>query len=127
MAKLKILYVDDDHDIRDVVELSLGLDPDVEVRVAAGGAEALDILGQEDWRPDAILLDVMMPKLDGPSLLQEIRRRDELAGIPAIFLTARVQPETRASLLGLGARGVIAKPFDPVTLAAAVRGILGSP
>lgn len=120
---LKLLYVDDDDDIREVAELSLSMDPDVEVRTAASGAEALAVL-EGDWRPDAVLFDVMMPDLDGPSALARWRALEAPAATPAIFVTARALPGEPERLMALGAVGVITKPFDPVSLAADVRRIL---
>lgn len=124
MDSLKILYVDDDDDIREVAELSLQMDPAVEVRVAGSGAEALHLLAAGDWAPDALLLDVMMPQMDGPAVLSALRSDDARPQPPVIFLTARVFPDEVERLRDLGAVGVLGKPFDPMTLAARVRAIL---
>ncbi|QYU70567.1 response regulator [Leptolyngbya sp. 15MV] len=85
----RVLYVDDEPDIRDIAELALGLDPDFEVRTACSGDEALAILAQ--WPPDVALLDVMMPRMDGPTLLTRIRQLPGFADLPVIFVTARAQ------------------------------------
>jgi DNA-binding response OmpR family regulator len=114
---IRILYVDDEPDIREVASLSLGLDPDFEVRDCAGGAEALEAM--RDWRPDLIMLDVMMPGMDGPTTFERLRDIDEV--VPIVFITARTQERDVARLRGLGAAGVIEKPFDPMTLASEVR------
>jgi two-component system OmpR family response regulator len=118
----KILYVDDEPDIREIAEMALGLDPDFEVRLAASGEEALAIIAE--WRPDIALLDVMMPEMDGPSLLKMMREREGSADIPVAFVTARAQPSELQNFAMLDAVGVIAKPFDPMTLASAVRALL---
>lgn len=118
MSPLKVLYVDDDADIREVAELCLQMDEDLEVRIAASGPEALALL--ESWRADIVMLDVMMPQMDGPMLLAEIRARDGVQPA-ALFITARVLPDELAQLMALGVAGVITKPFDPIGLAAEVR------
>lgn len=118
----RVLYVDDEPDIREIAEMALALDPAFEVRSAASGMEALAILAQ--WRPDIALLDVMMPEIDGPCLLKMMRERDDLAAIPVAFITARAQPSELQNFATLDAVGVIAKPFDPMTLASKVRELL---
>lgn len=115
----KILYVEDEDDIREVALLSLELDPSFEVCACASGEEALSVAAS--FRPDLILLDVMMPRMDGPATLAALRNEVELAQTPVVFITARTQASERERLLGLGAVGIIAKPFDPMTLAAEVR------
>jgi CheY-like chemotaxis protein len=115
----KILYVDDEPDIRELVEISLGLDSRHDVRTASGGVEALAIAGE--WMPDLILIDVMMPEMDGPATLEQLRAREDTANIPVVFMTARTQKYEIERFRGLGAAGVIAKPFDPMTLADSVR------
>ena len=118
---MRILYVDDEPDIREIAEIALGLDPAFDVRTAASGREALAVV--EDWVPDVALLDVMMPEMDGPALLERIRERPELAKLPVIFVTARAQRSELQNFRTLDAAGVIAKPFDPMTLASQVRTI----
>jgi CheY-like chemotaxis protein len=120
MASVRVLHVDDEPDIREVVEISLSLDPAFSVRSCASGGDAL--AATADWTPDLILLDVMMPDMDGPSTLARLRERPQTAGVPIVFMTARAQASERDRFLSLGAAGVIAKPFDPMTLAALVRG-----
>ena len=117
---LKILHVDDEPDIREVAALSLGIDPEIEVRSVASGAEALRML-EGDWRPDVVLLDVMMPELDGPGTLERIRAIPDQTDTPVIFMTARAQAQEQSRFLALGAIAVIIKPFDPMTLAGQVR------
>jgi two-component system OmpR family response regulator len=116
----RVLYVDDEPDIREIAEMSLSLDPDFDVRTAGSGAEALDLAAQ--WQPDIILLDVMMPVIDGPAVL--VRLRNMAIGTPVVFVTARAQRSEIQSFATLDAKGVIAKPFDPVSLAAQVRAFL---
>ncbi len=120
MKKLRVIYVDDDPDIREVALLSLDLDGAIETKIAESGAEALAILDR-GYRPDVILLDVMMPVLDGPSTLARIRERPDHLETPVIFITARAMREEQARLLTLGAKGVITKPFDPLGFARRVR------
>jgi len=119
MTALRILHVDDESDIREVVEISLGLDPDFVTRSCGSGGEALAVA--VDWPPDIILLDVMMPMMDGPTTLAGLRDNAQTATIPVVFMTARAQPRELALFRSLGAVGVISKPFDPMTLAAAIR------
>jgi CheY-like chemotaxis protein len=122
MSAVRILHVDDDPDIREIVGLSLGLNADFEVRACACGADALATAAE--WAPHLILLDVMMPGMDGPTTLARLRRDPGTAGIPVLFMTARAQAREVEQLIALGAYGVISKPFDPMTLAFAVRGHL---
>lgn len=122
---MRILYVDDEPDIREVACLSLELDPDFEVRSCGSGAEALALLEQGTWLPDLVLLDVMMPGMDGPTTFGELRARPALAAIPVVFITARTQSYEVERFLKLGAIGVIAKPFDPMELAADARRLAG--
>ncbi|QDX25240.1 response regulator [Sphingomonas suaedae] len=119
---IRILYVDDEADIREVAQLSLELDPDLEVRSCASGAEGLELAA--GWRPNLILLDVMMPGMDGPTTFARLREQPETAGIPVVFITARTQTQEVQRFRELGARGVLAKPFDPMTLADQVRALL---
>lgn len=119
MTRFRILHVDDEPDIREIVALSLGLDPELIVQACAGGADAIAIAG--DWRPDLILLDVVMPQMDGPMTMAALRALDSTARVPVVFMTARAQSSERERLMALGAAGVICKPFDPMTLAPVVR------
>jgi DNA-binding response OmpR family regulator len=124
MTDLKLLYVEDEPDIMEVATLSLELDSGIEVRAADSGHAAFTLLDKDGWRPDVLLLDVMMPDMDGPTVLSMIRRRPDMATTPVIFCTARAQNEDRTRLLSLGAIGVITKPFDPLSLAQDVRALL---
>src|SRR6202011_1036303 len=89
------------------------------VRSCASGGDALPATA--DWAPDLILLDVMMPDMDGPMTLARLQERPQTAAVPVVFMTARAQASELERFLSLGAAGVIAKPFDPMTLAALVR------
>jgi CheY-like chemotaxis protein len=119
---VRILYVDDEADIRDIAAMSLELDPDFEVRTASSGVEALRTAAE--WKPHLILLDVMMPVMDGPTTLGQLREGSETGDIPVVFITARTQAQEVEGFKALGARGVIGKPFDPMSLAATVRSYL---
>jgi CheY-like chemotaxis protein len=119
MTTTRILHVDDEPDIREIVELSLGLDPKFTTRNCGSGVQALAVAAE--WQPDIILLDVMMPVMDGPATLLQLRDNARTADIPVIFMTARAQPREVDRFRSLGAVGVIPKPFDPMTLAASVR------
>ena len=116
---MKILYVDDEDDIREIAQLSLELDEDFNVRCCPSGASALETA--PDYMPDMILLDVMMPEMDGPETLTRLRAMPETSGIPIVFITARTQKHEIEHLKSIGALGVIAKPFDPMSLADQVR------
>lgn len=116
------MLVDDEADIRTIGELALQSVGGWEVVLAESGARALEKAPTE--RPDVILLDVMMPKLDGPSTFAKLREIAELRDTPVIFMTAKVQKQEVARYLGLGAAGVIPKPFDPMTLPDEIRAIV---
>ena len=118
----RILYVDDEPDIREVATMALELDPELETRACASGAEALEVAPL--WEPDLILLDVMMPGMDGPTTLTKLRERAETAETRIVFITARTQAHEVERFIALGAVGVIAKPFDPMSLAEAARAYL---
>jgi two-component system OmpR family response regulator len=123
-ALQKLLYVDDDADIREIVEMSLGLDGRVRVSSSAGGEPALATMRSE--QPDLVVLDVMMPGMDGPTILRHMRSDPQLQHIPVIFMTAKANPQEVARFRGLSAIGVIAKPFDPMTLGDQVRALWDS-
>lgn len=122
MTITKIMIVDDDEDIRLVTELAARRIGNWDVVVAATGEEALDQARSE--QPDVILLDVMMPDIDGPTTLAMLREEPDTAEIPVIFLTAKAQKQEVERYLALGATGVILKPFNVMTLADEIRGIV---
>ena len=125
MNAFRLLHVEDEPDIRELVQISLALDPAVDVKSCASGLDALAVAA--DWKPNIILMDVMMPVMDGAQTLSRLRENAGTAGIPVIFMTARAQTNEIEHFLSLGAAGVIAKPFDPMTLAASVRAYLPIP
>jgi two-component system OmpR family response regulator len=110
-----LLYVDDEPDIREVVQLSLGLMESLTVHACDSGEQALRMLPQV--KPDLVLLDVMMPGVDGPTTLKRMRADAAFAHIPVVFMTAKAMPQEIARFRELGAAAVIAKPFDPMQLA----------
>jgi two-component system OmpR family response regulator len=122
MTDIRILLVDDEPDVREVVDVSLGLDPQFKTRACASGADAL--ITAAEWSPSIILLDVMMPLMDGPTTLANLRKNPRTAHIPVVFLTARMRADEIEQYTSLGAQGVLSKPFDPMTLAASVRSYL---
>lgn len=119
---MKILVVDDEADIRRIARLALQKIGGMEVAESEGGAATVDTAHAE--RPDAILLDVMMPGIDGPGVLAALREREGTKDVPVIFLTAKAMPAEVEHLKSLGATGVLTKPFDPLRLAANVRALL---
>jgi CheY-like chemotaxis protein len=122
VQRKRLLVIDDEDDIREVAEATLELTEDWEVLTANSGARGIAVA--QEAQPDAILLDVMMPDLDGPATLAALQRNLATKEIPVIFLTAKVQTADRHRFAALGIRGVIAKPFDPLTLGAQVREIV---
>jgi CheY-like chemotaxis protein len=123
MTARRILVVDDDDHIREVSAVSLELTAGWDVRQASSGTEAVEAACA--WNPDAILLDVMMPDMDGPAALALLQQDASTANIPVVFLTAKVQTSDRQRYTSLGVKGVIAKPFDPLSLAERMSEILG--
>lgn len=117
----RILYAEDEPDIQAVAKLALEMVGGFKVLVCGNGAETLEKV--TGFAPDLILLDVMMPGMDGPTTLKNLRANTATAAIPVIFLTAKVQPPEVAQYQALGALDVIAKPFDAMNLAAQVRQI----
>ena len=120
---MKVLIVDDEVDIRRVARLSLTRLGGMEVLEAGSGTEAVE--QARTGAPDAILLDVMMPGMDGPAVLLALRADPLTERIPVVFLTAKAMTSEVERLQGLGAVGVLTKPFDPVTLPRDLRAVLG--
>lgn len=110
----RILYIEDEQDIQAIAKMALEMLGGFQVSLASSGPEGIERAHQE--RPQLILLDVMMPGLDGPGTLARLKQLDDLSTIPVIFLTAKVQSSEVAYYQSLGAADVIAKPFDPMKL-----------
>jgi CheY-like chemotaxis protein len=118
-----LLVVDDDDDIREIVRLALEMGSPWALDSADSGAAAIERL--RTTIPDAILLDVMMPGLDGPATLGTLRGDPRTRHIPVILLTAKARPSERDRLHSLDVTGVLSKPFDPIELPRQIAGLLG--
>ena len=118
---IRVLLVEDDPDIQLVASLALSDIGGLTVEACSCGKDALAIVGS--FRPDLVLLDVMMPDMDGVAVLEALRARPETGGTPVVFMTARAQPQEIARYKELGSLGVITKPFEPATLAESLRGL----
>jgi len=123
--KIRILYIDDEPDIRLIVEMSLKIRPEIEVRTADSGEAGLSLLRWEDWKADLVMVDVMMPGLTGPDVLAAIRADPRLDRMPVVFVTARARPQDIRDYIEQGAKSVITKPFDPISLAGQVLALIG--
>ncbi|MDP3815592.1 response regulator [Pseudomonas sp.] len=117
----RILHVEDDPSIQAVARVALEVVGGFSVLSCMSGQEALDQV--QGFAPDFILLDVMMPGMDGPQTLEKLRELVDIGEIPVAFMTAKVQPSEIELYRRLGARDVIVKPFDPMQLAAQIRAI----
>ena len=118
---MKILIVDDDADIRLIASIALASD-EIEIIEAQTGLQALSVA--EKVRPDVILLDMMMPNMDGKTTFSKLRQLPNLADVPVIYLTAKVQAAEIDAYIKSGVAGVITKPFDPMTLPEEIAEIL---
>ncbi len=125
MSPKRILLIDDEDDIREVASMTLETVGGFEVLTAVSGQEGIEraIASQ----PDAILLDVMMPVMDGPATLLRLQQNPATRDIPVVFLTAKIQTADRRRLAQLGARAIMAKPFDPYRLSDDINEALGWP
>jgi len=119
----RILIIDDEDDIREVAALSLEAIAGWQIFTASSGAEGIAIAAVQ--KPDAILMDVMMPEVDGPTTFGLMQQNPEVAGIPVILLTAKVQGVDQRRFANLGVSAVLFKPFDPLTLSQQVCDALG--
>jgi CheY-like chemotaxis protein len=119
----KILIIDDEDDIREVAALSLQSVAGWDVIVANSGAQG--VARATEQRPDAILLDVMMPGMDGPTTFRELRKNPATADIPVLLLTAKVQGSDQRRFADLGVQAILFKPFDPLTLSSQISSALG--
>ena len=117
-----VLLVDDDPAVRAVTEASLRVLGGFEVTPAPGGAQAIELC--RGSRFDLVLIDVMMPLLDGPATIRAMKTENLLDTTPFVFLTAKVHPEAQDALLSLGATRVIAKPFEPEALVEQIRSVI---
>jgi CheY-like chemotaxis protein len=114
-APIRILYAEDDPDIRQLVSMLLEFTGGFTLKACSSGLEALNEI--DAFEPQLLLFDVMMPGMNGPEVLLQIRKLEAYRDTPAIFMTAKVQPDEMQGYLDLGAVRVISKPFDPMTLA----------
>jgi two-component system, OmpR family, response regulator len=121
-GRWKVLLVDDDDDIRTIGELALVEVGGMEVVLASSGPQALELAARE--QPHVVLLDVMMPGMDGLTTFRRLRDDPATAAIPVVFVTAKVQRHEVQRYLDLGGLGVIGKPFDPMSLPDELRAIL---
>jgi len=119
----RVLIIDDEDDIREVAALSLEATAGWEILTASSGAEGISIAAAQ--RPDAILMDVMMPGVDGPTTFSAMQQNPAIASIPVLLLTAKVQGVDQRRFAGLGLAGILFKPFDPLTLAEQISEALG--
>jgi len=117
----RVLLVEDNDDVRKVAQAALTLVGGLDVHACASGAAALAAMA--DFAPQLVLLDLMMPDMDGPAVLERLRADPATAGIPVVFLTAKASPAESRRLRELGALEVLAKPFDPLTLHERVKAI----
>lgn len=122
LDKKIIFYIDDDEDIRTIVEFAFDGESDLALVMCESGQDALTKL--QTRHPDLILLDVMMPLMDGPTTLKRIRSLPNLDTVPVAFVTAKVQPSEITHFIALGAVSVIVKPFDVMLLPDQVRALL---
>ena len=119
----RVLIIDDEEDIREVAALSLETVAGWDVLVAGSGAAG--IIKARESHPDAILLDVMMPGMDGPTTFRELRKNPATARIPVLLLTAKVQSSDQRRFADLGVEAILFKPFDPLTLSNQIATVLG--
>ncbi len=119
---MRLLCADDEQDIRTILELALGLDPEFEATVLPSGSALLERVADGPW--DAIVLDAMMPGMDGYETCRRLKADPATAHIPVVFLTAKTQREEVSRALELGAVASLMKPFDPLTLAGELRAAL---
>ena len=121
----QILIIDDEDDIREVAALSLEATAGWNIITASSGADGIRAAADPTRRPHAILMDVMMPGMDGPTTFRQMQQNPQIAGIPVLLLTAKVQGVDQRRFADLGVAGVLFKPFDPLTLASQISDALG--
>jgi CheY-like chemotaxis protein len=115
----RVMCVEDDADIRTILDFSLGRMGGYTLCLCESGAQALEQVA--GFKPQLVLLDVMMPELSGPQTLIKLRALPVMQGVPIVFLTAKAMQDEVEALLECGATGIIVKPFDPVTLPQNIR------
>ncbi len=115
----RVLYVEDEADMQAIAQLALEKIGGLGLCICSSGQEALGLV--DDYDPDLVVLDVMMPEMDGPATLAALRERPETAGKPIVFMTGKDRPAEIERLLDLGAIGVVTKPIDPMRLADQMR------
>ena len=115
----KILLAEDEPDIQEVARIALESVGGFVLKICESGQQAID--ASTEFEPDLLLLDVMMPGMDGPTAFQQIRKISGMESIPVIFMTAKVQAQEQAHYRDLGAMHVISKPFDPMQLSDTIR------
>lgn len=120
----KILYAEDEVDVQTVVELTIQTMSDYQIKICNNGKELLDLV--DEYNPDLILLDVMMPEMDGPTTFKNLQENPKTKNIPIIFMTAKAQVHEVEKFKETGALGVITKPFDPMTLCDEIQEIWNS-
>ena len=119
----RVLIIDDEDDIREVAALSLEATAGWTILTASCGREGIETAARE--KPDAILMDVMMPEMDGPTTFKHLQANPATSAIPVVLLTAKVQGVDQRRFAGLGLAGILFKPFDPLTLAEQISEVLG--
>ncbi len=122
MTNRRILLIDDEETIQEVVQVGIEIEAGWQVAIASSGSEGINLA--QSQQPDAILLDVMMPDMDGISTLSNLKANDKTRAIPVIFLTAKTQATEKDQLQSLGVVDVITKPFNSMTLASQIAKIL---
>lgn len=121
MTSLKILYAEDEPDVQTIVEISVWSTSDYQIKTCKNGKELLECV--EEYNPDLILLDVMMPEMDGPTTYKNLQLNEKTKNIPVIFITAKAQSHEVQLFKETGVIGVITKPFDPVSLCSDIQKI----
>ena len=117
----KILYAEDEEDIRDIAKIALEDIGGFQIEYCVNGKDVIKKI--ENFKPDLLLLDVMMPEMDGPMTMQEVHKKPGFENIPIVFMTAKIQPSELANYKSSGAIDVITKPFDPMLLAETLNNI----
>lgn len=122
MKNKSILLIDDEETIQEVVQVGISIEAGWQVEIASSGLEGINLA--QNQQPDAILLDVMMPDMDGIDTLSQLKSNEKTNAIPVIFLTAKAQAEEKTQFQSLGVVDVITKPFNSMTLASQIAKIL---